>query len=280
MYNEDYMYAVDRSDEYLAHYGIKGMRWGVRKAIERGDQRALARHYRRAQKKLAKLERQASGQDKYNRRAARLGAAGAVAGGLAAAGTSGIATLMKNNAKYAGFATRGAGTALAGAGKALSKIPGASGIAGKLVGAGYTMQSHGTRNANAVYNAGTRLHSWGIDNPANHLADKYQSKANALKAAQGFSNAADPGKAKMYADRANQIRQAGASLTNEKLLRAGSAALGAGLLGAAAYNKYRASHTQQAAAKAKQFRAEMNKAFKGTQYANNPSSKKKVRRRR
>lgn len=50
-------YGVTRSDEYLAHYGVKGMKWGVRKAIEKGDSKALARHYKKAAKKLAKLKR-------------------------------------------------------------------------------------------------------------------------------------------------------------------------------------------------------------------------------
>ena len=48
-------YAVERSSEYLMHYGVKGMRWGVRKAIERGNDRRLSRHFKRANKKLAKL---------------------------------------------------------------------------------------------------------------------------------------------------------------------------------------------------------------------------------
>lgn len=52
-------YGVERSEEYLAHYGIRGMKWGVRKAIERGNQRALSRHYIKAKKKLDKLTKRA-----------------------------------------------------------------------------------------------------------------------------------------------------------------------------------------------------------------------------
>lgn len=48
-------YAVERSQEYLEHYGIKGMRWGVRKAKERGDSKRLAKHYAKAKKKYDKL---------------------------------------------------------------------------------------------------------------------------------------------------------------------------------------------------------------------------------
>ena len=37
-------YAVERSPEYLAHYGIRGMKWGVRKAIASGNSRRLGRN--------------------------------------------------------------------------------------------------------------------------------------------------------------------------------------------------------------------------------------------
>lgn len=53
-------YGIQRTNEYLAHYGVKGMKWGVRKAIERGDAKALARHYRKATKKLNKLRKKES----------------------------------------------------------------------------------------------------------------------------------------------------------------------------------------------------------------------------
>lgn len=48
-------YAVERTGDHLEHYGVKGMRWGVRKAIERGNTRALSRHYNRAARKLERL---------------------------------------------------------------------------------------------------------------------------------------------------------------------------------------------------------------------------------
>lgn len=59
-------YAVVRSTDHLAHYGIRGMKWGVRRAVDRGDARALTRQYRRAQKKLARLNAKAD-VDEQNR---------------------------------------------------------------------------------------------------------------------------------------------------------------------------------------------------------------------
>lgn len=52
-------YAVERSGEYLAHYGVKGMQWGVRKAREKKDSKRLDRVYRRAVKKARKLNTKA-----------------------------------------------------------------------------------------------------------------------------------------------------------------------------------------------------------------------------
>ena len=48
-------YGIQRSDTSLAHYGVKGMKWGVRKAIERGNAKRLDRHYRKAARKLQLL---------------------------------------------------------------------------------------------------------------------------------------------------------------------------------------------------------------------------------
>lgn len=53
-------YAVLRDDAYLAHYGIKGMKWGIRKARENKNNVALGYHYLRAKMKLNKLKRESN----------------------------------------------------------------------------------------------------------------------------------------------------------------------------------------------------------------------------
>ncbi len=88
-------YGVTRTSEYLMHYGVRGMRWGVRKAIERGNDRALSRQYLKARKKLERLQARANSNNllqKANRldkvsRGARI--AGRVGLGTAAAGIAG-----------------------------------------------------------------------------------------------------------------------------------------------------------------------------------------------
>ena len=63
-------YAVQRSEEYLAHYGVRGMKWGVRKAVERGNGQGHSAAFNKAQAKL--------------RRATTIGGViGGAAGGLA-----------------------------------------------------------------------------------------------------------------------------------------------------------------------------------------------------
>ena len=80
-------YAVERSQEYLAHYGIRGMKWGVRKAIASGNSDRLAKHYARATKKLQKLNDRTNTskqREEYKQRmsnAAALGIGGAAAAG-------------------------------------------------------------------------------------------------------------------------------------------------------------------------------------------------------
>lgn len=66
-------YAIERSGEYLCHYGIKGMRWRVRKAIRKGNERAYKRQYYKAAKHLERLEKQANNGAKYTRKAMRKG---------------------------------------------------------------------------------------------------------------------------------------------------------------------------------------------------------------
>lgn len=62
-------YAIVRSDDFLAHYGIKGMRWHVRKALQEGNARKYNRYRKKAIKRLMRYEKQASNGTKYTRRA-------------------------------------------------------------------------------------------------------------------------------------------------------------------------------------------------------------------
>ena len=299
MYN-DYMYAVDRSDEYLAHYGIKGMKWGVRKAIESGNSRKLARQYKKAQKKLAKLEKRAANGQKYARRAAALGAGAALAGGAAVAGTGGISNAMKGVAGLAGRASTaiGAGATKLGGAMAARGIRGG----GKVKALGQGLQSVGLGGAGALARAGHAVDKWGN---ATHDVEKsihgglarvgLGSQGNAIHKAmeksreegrsairKALSTTTDPENVRMLNQHYANLGKA-PTVSNNALARVGAGALGAGLAAGAAYNAYRAATTKKAAQKAQQFRSEMNKAFAGTQYANGgkgQSGGSKKRRRR
>lgn len=107
-------YAVERSPEYLMHYGVKGMRWGVRRALKRGDERALQKHYKKAAKKLLKLSTHTNKnlmRIKYNQAKQNMFAGAAASGGLSAALTTSLNSHLglKDQLLY------GAGAGLAGA---------------------------------------------------------------------------------------------------------------------------------------------------------------------
>ena len=277
MNNEPY-YGVIRTDEYLAHYGIKGMKWGVRKARESGDARALGRQYRKAQKKLAKLEARAANGKKYARRAALMGAGAAAAGGLAAVGTGGVAQGIARGGHMLGRAAKGVGTGMRRGGNALANLGARThnaalaktGIALSTAGRSIRMPANTfVRNAGQ---AGVAVSKWG---KATGISDAITGKAALMKKgsdliSQGGSKAlrsTAKGAMKRTAgfnalEKAQGIR----SISNNTIARIGAGAVGAGLAGGAAYNAYRAATTKRAAQKAAQFRNEMNKAFAGTQY--------------
>lgn len=55
-------YGLEPSSDFFAHYGVKGMKWGVRKALEKSGparQKSLERQYRKAQRKLYRLNQKA-----------------------------------------------------------------------------------------------------------------------------------------------------------------------------------------------------------------------------
>lgn len=64
-------YAVERSENYLMHYGIKGMQWRIRKAQKKGNMRKLNKYRRKAIKRLERYEKQANNKDKYAGKAIR-----------------------------------------------------------------------------------------------------------------------------------------------------------------------------------------------------------------
>ena len=292
MYN-DYMYAIDRSDEYLEHYGIKGMRWGVRKAIERGGtglgNRRLARQYRKAQKKLAKLEKRANSGAKYARRAAALGAGAAAAGGLAALGTGGISrgimvggTGLAKGSIAARKGLKGAAKAAAAYGSHAKSRVGAQLAFGAAKGLNAASNAAGKMSkplATGTMTAAGKVTKWGnntsVGNAIANKAGQAQMRlALASNKTLGIGNKVASGSRNIVSNTANKLR----GVSNNTIARAGAAALGAGLAGAAGYNAYRAATTKRAAKKAADFRKEMNKTFAGTAYGKQGGSKKRRRR--
>lgn len=81
-------YAVERSGDSLVHYGVKGMRWGVKKAIASGSSKKMDRAYKKAHKRLNKLQNKAN----IDVQKARISVQGkkAVRSGLVTAGLGGI----------------------------------------------------------------------------------------------------------------------------------------------------------------------------------------------
>lgn len=257
--DKEYYYGVTRTNDYLAHYGVRGMKWGVRKAIQSGNTKALGRQYKKAQKKLAKLEARANNGKKYAKRAAALGAGAAAAGTLAAVGTTGVANGINAVGRHGGRAVMGLSKAMkSGAGSVhmladkvgnkrirtamRSMSRGMDAASGGLQKASSRFGVGAVKTANAVNKWGKgRVDVSGIADAAGHIGR--QNNIGLLK-------------------KASHVH----SVSNNTLARAGAAAAAAGLGAGAAYNAYRAATTKRAARKAAEFRKEMNQAFAGTRY--------------
>ena len=273
-------YGIQRSNEYLAHYGIKGMKWGIRKARQSGDSRALERQYNKAQKKLAKLEKRANNGSKYAKRAAALGAGAAAAGGLAVAGTQGVANAVRGAGKLGTNAVYGIGQGANNVGKFLSK----NGPTERIREIGDSMKratdnGHVADAASRFYegfgNTGGAIEKWGqgsgkVTNAVKDTAHDVNSKISEW----AIENASKKGNSASAASNALKRTDAINKISNDTLARAGAAALGLGLAGAAGYNAYRAATTKRAAKKAEQWRNTMQQELKGTKY----DTRKKRRR--
>ena len=246
-------YAVQRSGECLAHYGVKGMRWGVRKAIGSGNDRALNRQFKKASKKLAKLEKQAASGKKYAKRAAAYGA------GAAALGSAAVLGSKSNISK-----------GIYGAAGKLGKFKEGAQLARKVGGA---YDTNAWKSAtNAAYSLGGKTGNFKAGAQA---ARKIEGARSGLQNSI-YKTAGEAGK---FKEGAQLARKAG-NLNSGQVARVGAGLVGAGLGVAAARNAYKAATTKRTAKKAAQFRSEMQKAFKGTKYANQMPAQYQPKKRR
>lgn len=283
MYTNDYLYAVERDPNSLAHYGIRGMKWGVRKAIESGNTRRLSRQYAKAQRKLAKLEKRANSGKKYAARAAALGLGAGIAGTAAVAGPTRVA---ENFMKTASKATHGIANGVNAVGRSLQYTK-----HGKLKALGSkisTLSNPIHTKASDMFvdgmTVGHNLPYWekgrsinrGITSGLNKFGRSIQARASNSSSKLVRQGAAKVGTKAWKASSA--INKA--NISNGTYARIGAGVLSAGLAGAAGYNAYRAATTKRAAKKAREFRSAMNEAFKGTQYAKGGNRHGSKRRRR
>lgn len=108
-------YAVQRSSDYLEHYGVRGMKWGVKKAIASGNARKIGRAYKKAQKHLNKLkdkanvEKQKAVAGVQSKKAIKFGLVTAGLGGIAGVGLDTVINGKKSMISYEGhFSKSGA----------------------------------------------------------------------------------------------------------------------------------------------------------------------------
>lgn len=87
-------YAVQRSGDELQHYGVKGMKWGVKKALASGSDKKMARAYKKASKKLKKLQDKAD--VNIQKAKSQVQAKKAIRSGVATAGLGGATGLGAN----------------------------------------------------------------------------------------------------------------------------------------------------------------------------------------
>lgn len=280
MNNEYYGVSTTSSQDFLAHYGVKGMKWGVRKAIASGSDRALRRQYKKASKKLAKLEKLGANGKKYAKRAAAYGAGAAAAGGLAALGTQGVARVVDKVGHGGGDAAIGVGAGINALGRGVD-------VVGRRMGGnvGNALRKTGL----GISKGGKKVVNWGKSNSAiqgvNNTVHAIRSWGNSNTIGNALGKGVVGGADKAYKLGARGVGKAAqdakgalSKVSNNTYARIGAGVVGAGLGIAAGRNAYRAATAKKHAAQAQEFRREMNKAFAGTKYANGMPNKSNKRR--
>lgn len=232
-------YAVERSPEYLAHYGVKGMRWGVRKAKESGSDKKLWRQYSKAHKKLNKLSRNAD-----------------------------VSVQRRNEIDYEGNAKSYRKLGRAGLGLALSGT-GSSHLINHVL-----KRNAELRNIKRINEAKDNYEAWKeVLNSPNYAgsdmsyADQMGRARGELTGIRNTSNAI----------RDNEIRNLSKADQISNIVRNAGIGMAIGGYGGYGINKIKAHNARkrqtvkgnkEAIKKRDAWQREMNKAFKGTKYAN------------
>ncbi len=239
-------YAVIRSKDSIAHYGVQGMKWGVRKAVKSGSDRSLNRQYKKAAKKLAKLTDRTNAKKQYaaykkHTRNARI-AAGIGIVGATIAGLEGRDRLVANRKL-----STAPGQSTASPFRKKKIVPGGKGVERK--GKGLLEEKlGGPTTAQSVY----RKHGAFVSNNINAMlewAKKYKANSNRRFAISSAVAAAGLGTA--------AYQKAKAIAAKRRITAKGHA---------------------KAVAERNAWKKQMQTAFKGTKYANLPTVQKKTKR--
>lgn len=220
-------YADERSTDYLAHYGVKGMRWGVRRAIATNNQASLDRHYRKAAKKLAKLQDIGNHRVKYGAKAAAYGAAAAGVGTIAVGGTKLVGTALNPKLRKS--------------------------IADEVLTLGLNSKTKAVKRAAATVENAIR----------NFDAERWGKEKSAVNIKYKKYYTTQPDKNKVVT---RYHMNKSINPTKDDLVRIGAGLAAAGLAAKSAQNVYRAKNADKYREKAQRWKDEMDDVFSGTNY--------------
>ena len=270
-------YGVTRNEEYLAHYGVRGMKWGVRKAIKKGNEKKLSRLYSKSQKKLQKLNLKADVdvQREYAKKHTRRAIAAAGVGALGLAAYGGITSSARkalSEAKTGLDNIRRRKKTVVGSGKGVHKV-------------GEGLNS--TQNNGFVYPEGHWIdingntHYGAPNKPTpqpvgSHAVGTYYNGYHWNSNTGTETTIVHPAFNQEHHN-ANSMNEALSKSHDKRIYRNVALGIGVAGLGTSAYqvsravaSKYRTTKRGHAKAVAKrdEFKKEMNNAFKGTRFDN------------